>query len=376
MKPAKAILHGNGDLQRTLVVVFLRGGADGLALLPAVGDDDYHRARPLTAVGESEAIRLDDRFGLSPVMAALEPAVKEGALSAVHCVGSGDTTRSHFEAQDLMEHGGHTGGGWLGRFLRFREQASGGALSAVALGQAVPESLRGAPSATAMQSLDDFSFSGSDAFVQSLEQLYGGQAGVFGARARDTFDALGRIRDLHANDYSPANGAEYGGGRFARELRLAAQLIQARVGVEAVTVDLGGWDTHLSQAPLISPLLRRLADGLGAFRRDLGAAMQQTTVVVMSEFGRRVSENSALGTDHGRGGAMFVLGGDGAEGRVIADWPGLERDALVGPGDLPVTTDYRDVLIPLLRRHAPGADMAKVFPGHEARPLGEAVERA
>jgi uncharacterized protein (DUF1501 family) len=272
-----------------------------------------------------------------------------------------------------MEHGGHTGGGWLGRFLRFRERASGGALSAVALGQAVPESLRGAPAATAMQSLNDFSFSGGDKFVQSLEQLYGGQTGVFGARARDTFNALGRIRELHAKDYSPANGSDYGGDRFARELRLAAQLIKARVGVEAITIDLGGWDSHLSQGPLISPLMRHLANGLAAFRRDLGAAMRQTTLVVMSEFGRRVSENSALGTDHGRGGAMFVLGGDGAEGRVIADWPGLKRDALVGPGDLPVTTDFRDVLIPILRRHALDADMAKVFPGHEPRPLGQAA---
>jgi len=244
------------------------------------------------------------------------------------------------------------------------------------IGQAVPESLRGAPAATAMQSLNDFSFSGGDKFVQSLEQLYGGQTGVFGARARDTFNALGRIRELHAKDYSPANGADYGGDRFARELRLAAQLIKARVGVEAITIDLGGWDSHLSQGPLISPLMRRLANGLAAFRRDLGAAMRQTTVVVMSEFGRRVSENSALGTDHGRGGAMFVLGGDGAEGRVIADWPGLKRDALVGPGDLPVTTDFRDVLIPVLRRHAPGVDMARVFPGHKAKPLAQAAESA
>ena len=223
-----------------------------------------------------------------------------------------------------------------------------------------------------MQSLNDFSFSGGDSFVQSLEQLYGGQPGVYGARARDTFDALGRIRELHAKDYSPANGADYGGNRFARELRLSAQLIKARVGVEAITVDLDGWDSHLSQGPLISPLMRRLASGLTAFRRELGSAMRQTTVVVMSEFGRRVSENSALGTDHGRGGAMFVLGGDGAEGRVIADWPGLKRDALVGPGDLPVTTDFRDVVASVLRRHAPDADMAKVFPGHTPKPLGQA----
>ena len=111
-------------------------------------------------------------------------------------------------------------------------------------------------------------------------------------------------------------------------------------------------------------------------RLTFGTRPGQTSVVVMTEFGRRVSENSALGTDHGRGGAMYVLGGDGAEGRVIADWPGLKRDALVGPGDLPVTTDYRDVLIPVLRRHAPDADMARVFPGHEAKPLGQAAESA
>mgnify|MGYP004029601281 FL=1 len=102
MKQARAILHGNGDLQRTLVVVFLRGGADGLALMPAVGDDDYHRARPFTAVSKAAAIKLDERFGLNPLMNALEPTVKEGALTAVHCVGlpPKDATHSHFEAQD------------------------------------------------------------------------------------------------------------------------------------------------------------------------------------------------------------------------------------------------------------------------------------
>ena len=109
MKETKAYLHGNGDLQKTLVVVFLRGGADGLALVHAVGDDDYHRLRPRIAIAEKTAIRLDERFGLNPLMSALKPAVEEGALTTLHCVGSEDDTRSHFEAQDLMEHGGRAG---------------------------------------------------------------------------------------------------------------------------------------------------------------------------------------------------------------------------------------------------------------------------
>ena len=100
MKQTKAYLHGNGDLQKTLVVVFLRGGADGLALVPAVGDEGYHRQRPRIAISEKEVVCLDDRFGLNPLMNALKPAVEEGALTTVHCVGSEDDTRSHFEAQD------------------------------------------------------------------------------------------------------------------------------------------------------------------------------------------------------------------------------------------------------------------------------------
>lgn len=369
MKQAKAYLHGNGDLQKSLVVVFLRGGADGLALVPAVGDDGYHQLRPRIAISEKESIKLDDRFGLNPLMNALRPAVDAGALTTIHCVGSEDDTRSHFEAQDLMEHGGQAGGGWLGRFLRFREHASAGALSAVALGREVPESLRGAPSATALQSINDFRFSGNDDFVASLRSLYREQNDVFGTRANDTFRALDRLRELHAKDYTPANGAEYSGDRFGTEMRMAAQLIKARLGVEAVTVDLGGWDSHISQGPAIIPNIGRLANGLAAFRRDLGDEMLNTTVVVMSEFGRRVKENSVLGTDHGRGGVMFVMGGDGEEGKTIADWPGLTEENLVGPGDLPVTTNYRDVLFPILQKHAPDADMDKVFPGHTPNPV-------
>ena len=138
--------------------------------------------------------------------------------------------------------------------------------------------------------------------------------------------------------------------------------------MEAITLDLGGWDSHISQGPAITPNITRLADGLAAFRQDMGAEMKHTTVVVMSEFGRRVTENSVLGTDHGRGGVMFVMGQNGSKGRTIANWPGLARENLVGPGDLPVTTNYRDVLFPILSEHAPDADMAKVFPDHKPEP--------
>src|SRR5436190_19142432 len=149
---ATANISANRDDPRTLVVVFLRGSADGLTLVAPVADDNYHKFRPRLAVTKKDAVPLDDNFGLHPNLRALEPAWKDGDLCIVHGAGGESDTRSHFEAQDLMEHGGPTAGGWLGRFLRSRGPASG-PLSAVALAPTLPELLSGAPAASAFESL-------------------------------------------------------------------------------------------------------------------------------------------------------------------------------------------------------------------------------
>ncbi|MFN8668410.1 MAG: DUF1501 domain-containing protein [Gemmatimonadaceae bacterium] len=358
---------GNGDDRRTLVVIFLRGGADGLALVPPVGDDAYHVARPTIGVTHAESIRLDDRFALHPRLAPLAPLFRDGALGIVHAVGSDDTTRSHFEAQDLMEHGGTSGGGWLGRFLRVRDGNAPTALSAVAIGESFPESLRGAPSVAVLRSLDDFALDADDhAMLGALDTLYAGASSALGGRlapaARDTLSALRRVAQLRGTPHAPAHGAAYPGDDFGRDLAEVARLIRGRVGLAVATVDLGGWDSHFTQGALLDPLMDRLALGLHAFHTDLGPAeMAHVTVVVMTEFGRRVAENASLGTDHGRASVMFVMGAGAQGGTVRARWPGLEREWLDGPGDLAVTTDYRDVLVPLLRTHG-ATDTARIFP--------------
>ncbi len=360
------LLSGNGDEQRTLVVVFLRGGADGLSLVPPVGDDGYYSARPTLAVSERDALKLGDaNCGLNPGMKALHEVFLEGDLTVVPAVGSNDETRSHFYAQDLMEHGGPVAGGWLGRFLRYRDGKAPTALSAIALGKAMPEVLRGAPAATVMESMETFSLGkggGSTSKLQAeLATLYGKDATILGPAARDTLQALERVAAIGKSGDGPKNGAEYGKDSFSKGLRQTAQLIRARVGLEAVSLDLNGWDSHLAQAALITPMMSRLSEGLANFRKDLGAMMEKVTVVVMTEFGRRVAENSSFGTDHGRGGVMFVMGG-GERGNVLGKMPELETGILVGPGDVPVVTDYRDVLKPVLTKHGVGGSMAQVFP--------------
>ncbi len=362
---------GNRDRPDCLVVVFLRGAADGLELVPPTGDDDYYRARPTLGVRNTSALALDDMFGLHPTLADLKPAFDDGELTIVHAAGSEDSTRSHFDAQDLMEHGGIAAGGWLGRFLRYRPKPANGALSAIAVGKVMPECLRGAPSATVMQTLDDFTLgSESDILLPELARLYARESGDLSRAAQDTLKAMHRIEALRTKTYQPASGAEYPRGDFGDGLLQLARLIKARVGLEAASIDLGGWDSHLAQGTVLEPLMARLGQGLAAFRRDLGPAMATTTVVVMTEFGRRVQENASLGTDHGRGSVMFVMGGGVHGGRVVGPWPGLEASTLEGPGDLPVVHNYRNVLAPVLQRHGAGEDLSRIFPDFAVTPMG------
>ncbi|MBM3875261.1 MAG: DUF1501 domain-containing protein [Verrucomicrobia bacterium] len=367
----QAHISGNRDELRTLVIIFLRGGADGLNMVAPVQDAGYHKARPRIALKESGALRLDGFFALHPLLKELKPGFDSGQLGIVHAAGSEDSTRSHFEAQDLMEHGGIVAGGWLGRFLRCKTPAADGALSAIALGQQLPESLRGAPSVTVLRSLADFSF-GRDArkFRLGLEKLYEGGQDALAAAGRDTLGALRKIEALRKTPYSPAHGAEYETGDYSRGLQQIAQLVKARVGLEAATLDLDGWDSHFQQGFVMDPRMMQLSRGLSAFMRDLGVMLETVSVVVMTEFGRRFFENSALGTDHGRGSVMFLAGGGVKGGRVYGTWPGLTDDVLEGPGDLPVTTNYRDVLAPILARHGAGAALSRIFPDHGLKPLG------
>jgi uncharacterized protein (DUF1501 family) len=366
----QTFISGNGVAAETLVVVFLRGAADGLSLVAPVEDDDYHRARPRLGISKKEGVKLDGVFALNPLLKDLAPIYQNGDLAIVHAAGSEDSTRSHFEAQDLMEHGGLAAGGWLGRFLRYRSRPSGGALSAVALGSELPECLRGAPSATVLQSIDDFSLgAGSKPLRKELARLYGLKQDDLGGAAKDTLHALDRIEKLRKTAYHPESGADYGKDGFSVSLMQVARLIKAQVGLEAASVDLGGWDSHFTQGTIIDPLMSRLAKGLAAFYRDMGSAMAHTTVVIMTEFGRRVQENASFGTDHGRGSVMFAMGGGVKGGRVLGGWQGLKRELLEGPGDLPVRNNYRNVLAPILQKLGAAEAMAQVFPEFNLEPL-------
>ncbi len=370
MATATAFITQPDTQDHTLVVVFLRGGADALNMVVPVEDDDYHRARPTIGISKNNALALDGFFALNPELEALHPLYKEGTLSIIHQAGGENESHSHFEAQDSMEQGGNVASGWLGRYLRYAPNLKGGPLSAIALGKTRPTCLWGAPSSLTMESFENFTIGESPpTFMPALEQLYHAEKNALGAAGADAFTAMDKIQQLRTQDYRPSHEALYPEGDFGSGLRQVAQLVKARAGLEAVSLDLNGWDSHFAATTLMNPLMRQLAEGLAAFRKDLGADMDKVTVAVMSEFGRRIYQNVSFGTDHGQGGVMFMLGNNIRGGHIFHNWKGLTEDHLVGPGDLSVEFNYRDVLAPVLSRHGGTNTLEAVFPEFPIAPL-------
>lgn len=381
-----------GPAGDTLVCIFLRGGADGLNMVVPHGDDEYYNHRPIIGIPRPDdnrvvngrTVDLDGFFGLHPALASLHEIYAAGDMAFIHATGSPDETRSHFEAMDLMERGATENGdytGWLARHLATLDSGNSASLRAVGIGDMLPASLTGAVSSTALQSIADYHLGGRPERVgqmsRLLQTLYEQNQDMLSAAAQQTFASIEVLGKIDTVNYVP-NGRSYQENEFGQAMRMVAQLIKAEVGVEVACIDLGGWDTHVAQGGASGAqanLLTELADGLAAFYEDLQAQIDGVTVVVMSEFGRRLQENGGLGTDHGHGNMMMVLGGGINGGRVYANWPGLHDEQLVGPGDLAVTTDYRDVLGELIQKRLNNPLLPEIFPGYIVSPLGLAVPR-
>ena len=368
-----------GASERTLVVLFLRGGWDALNVVTPIGDDRKHyvRARPSLALperGENAALPLDDRFGLHPSLAPLHELYQDGAFAIVHATGLAHETRSHFDAMEYMELGTPglktTREGWIARHL-LATGVSGDALlaPALAIGSA-PTSLRDAPQAVAVENLDDFKLWGDESFFEEqrrvLNRLYTGEtwAHAAGAQTLRALDGMSRILD---DGYETTAGVEYPGSGLGNQLSTLARLIKSDAGLQVATLDYGGWDTHDYQGDQgtgqFGSQLEDLGRSLAAFHEDLGNRAADVTVMVMSEFGRRLEQNSSQGTDHGHGSALFLLGGGINGGQVYGDWPGLSHEQLFDQADLAITTDYRQVVSEVLVNRLGNPDPSFVFPG-------------
>jgi uncharacterized protein (DUF1501 family) len=366
----------------TLVVVFLRGGMDGLSAVVPVGEGAaYYDRRRATAIPEASVLDLDGFFGFHPSLAPLHEIYQGGRLAVVHAAGSPDPSRSHFDAMEYMERGTPgvrvTETGWLTRHLQTVPWANESPFRAVAMAHMLPTSLQGPEQALTLDSLDGFDLSMPDHLRPDLERalrdLYrdAGQGSDLHVQSDSLFATMRDLRTLAADDGQSRPDAGYPDTSFGQALRQVAQLIRADVGLEVACIDLGGWDTHEEQGGVegqFAELLSELASGLAAFHHDLEDRADRLTVVTMSEFGRMLDENASGGTDHGRGGSMWVMGG-GVNGGVHAAWPSLAADAL-DDGDLAITTDFRDVLSEILVQRLKSPGVENIFPGYRANYRG------
>jgi uncharacterized protein (DUF1501 family) len=371
-----------GPSRDTLVVIFLRGGADGLTLCVPYGDANLYNLRPTISVrppGQTDgATDLDGFFGLAPAMVPLLPAYQAGHLAFVHATGLSDPSRSHFDMQKWMEYGvtsAQSAGittGWIGRYMQTIAPAGAGLLRGLGIGSLLPRSFSGAPASIAVADPDNFTIGGTASTISArravLTAEYAHAPDPMGYAATNTFDTIDLLGLIDFVNYTPANGAVYPATTSAQALKRAAALIKAQVGVEVIEVDLTGWDLHSSLGPITGSMSARmdeLAGGLSAFYSDLNDAAQtlsRVTLVTMSEFGRRAGQNGSSGADHGHGNCMIVMGGHVNGGQVLTTWPGL-APANLDNGDLAITVDYRDILSEILTERMACTHLTTVFPG-------------
>lgn len=352
---------GGKNSDKVMVVIFLRGGADGLNMVVPYNDDHYHRARPNLGLGRPNdksvtqprrVLDLNGTFGLHPALKSLNDLYHNGSMAIVPACGSGDTSRSHFEAMATMERGINRPGdgdssGWLGRLLAENPGTNPSPLQSLAFGYTMPDALRGAPNALCLSSIRDFKFQAEPTYVNQLRKLYSPGEDEVSEAGRQTFAVLDQLNTLNLDINKPLHGANYPNSDLGRSLREVAALVRSKVGLEYAYLDKGGWDTHVAQGAEIGLqafLLSDLSDSIRAFCDDLGPDLARTSIVVQTEFGRRVEENTGLGTDHGRASVAFVLGDGVKGGRIVGDWPGLAKENLDPVGDLKVANDYRSVL--------------------------------
>lgn len=362
----------------TLVVLSFRGGMDGLSVV-IPRDPELRTLRPDIVVPENATLRLDDRFGLHPALAPLKPFYDSAKLGFVHAAGSPIPDYSHFSAMDVFERGSisNSSTGWIDRVQTERAKSVDPAeFGCVAIGSALPRAMQGPSPDLAFPSLEEFRLRGDDdgRLGGVIQKLYDPLQHPATPQVTGTLGAFATAQTLSDAGYEPANGATYPDSSLGRALTEIARLIKADIGLQTATCDLGGWDMHTDMGSVdsgdMTGYLTEVGLALAAFTTDLGDEwLSKATLVTLSEFGRRIEQNSGGGTDHGYGNVMFLLGAGVKGGAVHGVWPGLTAGQLQD-GNLQVTTDYRDVIGEWLLRRGGIGSLAPIFPDLAYTPLG------
>ncbi|MCF0063785.1 DUF1501 domain-containing protein [Dyadobacter chenwenxiniae] len=367
--------------KKVLICIFQRGAMDGLMAVTPFTDPYLQAARPTLFMSAAKTsnnplIDLDGRFGLHPALGSFEPMFRDNRLAIVHGIGSPNTTRSHFDAQDYMESGTPfkkgTPSGWLNRAAGLLGHEAATPFQAVSLTSSLPRSLYGDSLAVAINNLRDFNIqlrgnqAGANMAAKSFESLYDETSlDLLQQTGKESFEAVKMLQTTASKSYKPANNAVYPASSLGNSLKQIAQLIKMDVGLEVAFAESGGWDTHFNQGTQTGIFARNLSDLSGsmmALWTDLEAMQDNVIIMTMTEFGRTVHQNGTGGTDHGRASCNFILGNHVKGGLVHGKVAPLAIENLEDGRDLMVTTDFRSVFSEVANKHLGISDNKILFP--------------
>lgn len=382
-----------------VLIVFLRGAYDAASLLVPIGSDFYYEQRPRIAIarpgnGADAALSINDAdWALHPALTdTLLPLYQRKELAFVPFAGTDDASRSHFETQDSIELGQPLTGphdfqsGFMNRLAQVL-----GARDAIAFTDQLPLTFRGAAavpnlvvSRLAKPPMDARQ---EDRQARLIAGMYDGTplAGtvregfaVRGEAMRELGGGMGAMsgkagKEGLAGEMLAASRNAITAKGFEGEARRIARLMRERY--QLGFVDVGGWDTHVGQGAGTGYLANRLAElgqGLAGYAEEMGPAWRDSTVVVISEFGRTLKENGNRGTDHGHGSVYWLLGGAVRGGRVAGEQVAVTPQTLFQNRDYPVLNEYRRLLGGVFGRlyGLSPAQHRQVFTGSEPRDLG------
>jgi uncharacterized protein (DUF1501 family) len=348
-----------GGTDRVLVVINFQGGNDGLNTVVPFGMPDYYRYRPSLGVPQNDVLRIDDTFGLNPVLAPLKKMYDGGNVAIVHGVGYPDPDHSHFRSTEIWQTAqpkGYESTGWIGRYLDSASLPKNNLFNAVALSNVLPEIMisktTDVPAIDALRGYglrSDKTTGNKEAFHEFVRDTTVPFRSPFLSKVAEIEDHAQRgAEELPKLVAGYQTQATYPATPLGRSLALAAQIVGSKLGTRVLYVQHGSFDTHVTQKQTQERLLGDFANAISAFYQDLAAHGNDKRVLTMtfSEFGRRAAENASRGTDHGEAAPVFMIGG-GVKGGLYGQHPDLNR---LNAGNLAFTTDFRQVYATVLER--------------------------
>lgn len=343
-----------------LLVITLYGGNDGLNTVVPYQDSLYYSLRPELAYSQSSVLRLDDQLALNPQMIEMKNLWDKKKLAIVRGVGYPNQDRSHFSSMSVWQSGnpgGSSSTGWIGRWVDSQPEDP---MLAISLGSILPPLFVGKKKSGSALPLGGLTIPrgnlASDCQKLSLPSTQDSALMAVAAKSmRDLFSLNSTVTPILKNSVSTSttlptvNGGNAGGdSNLSAQLDIVAKLINAGAPTRVWSASLGGFDTHANEANAQATLLGSLSQSVDRFLAAItpSGRAKDVTVLIYSEFGRRVRANASQGTDHGTSGPVFVIG-DRVKGGFYGDQPSLSK---LSDGDLAITTDYRDIYATLIEK--------------------------